>query len=101
MFALVVRFDLKDARSAEEFDELVAATGEGIKSSEPGTLVYATHVVHDEPLVRVFYELYRDREAFEEHERQPHVQHFLAQRDRYVAAARVEFLTPGPSKGIG
>ncbi|MET7420618.1 antibiotic biosynthesis monooxygenase [Dactylosporangium sp. NPDC005555] len=100
MFALVVRFDLKDAPSAAAFDALVALTGEGIRTTEPGTLVYATHTVHDEPLARVFYELYRDREAFEEHERRPHVRHFLEQRDQYVASTRVEFLNPAPSKGI-
>ncbi|MCX0270144.1 antibiotic biosynthesis monooxygenase [Nocardia zapadnayensis] len=100
MFALVVRFNLKDADAAEAFDRLVAETAEGITESEPGTLVYVTHTVTDAPLARVFYEVYRDREAFEEHERQPHTRRFLDRRADYVADFRVEFLTPATAKGL-
>ncbi|EOD70335.1 putative quinol monooxygenase [Amycolatopsis vancoresmycina] len=100
MYALVVRFDLQDETRAAAFDELVEETGRGIASHEPGTLVYATHHVEGAPLARVFYELYRDREAFEEHERQPHTRRFLAERDRYVKSTRVEFVTPATAKGL-
>lgn len=100
MFALVVRFELKDAAAAEAFDQLVAETGRGIAEHEPGTLVYATHTVADAPLSRVFYEVYQDREAFEEHERQPHTRRFLDARPEYVESFRVEFLTPAQSKGL-
>lgn len=100
MFGLIVRFDVKDEECARDFDQLVAATCEGIRAAEPGTLIYATHTVDGAPLARVFYELYRDRAAFEEHERQPHIRRFLAERDRYLSGVRVEFLTPGPSKGV-
>lgn len=100
MFALVVRFDLQDAAKADGFDRLVAQTVDGITRHEPGTLVYATHTVEGEPLARVFYEVYRDRVAFDEHERQPHTKHFLVERDKYVSAARVEFLTPTAAKGL-
>lgn len=100
MFAIVVRFDLEDAENAAGFDRLVAETVEGIAVSEPGTLVYATHTVDDDPLARIFYEVYRDRDAHAEHERQPHTQRFLAERDRYTRSVRVEFLTPGAEKGL-
>lgn len=100
MFALVVRFDLKDDEAAAAFDRLVAETVEEITALEPGTLVYATHTVTDAPLSRVFYEVYRDREAFEEHERRPHTRRFLEQRRDYVADFRVEFLTPAAAKGL-
>ncbi len=100
MFALVVRFDLKDEDAADAFDSLVSRTAEGIAQHEPGTLVYATHRVAGEPLARVFYEVYADREAFEEHERQPHTLTFLSDRENYVASSRVEFLEDGPSKGL-
>lgn len=100
MFALVVRFELKDDAAAQAFDELVAETNAAIAEHEPGTLVYATHVVQDAPLARVFYEVYRDREAFEEHERQPHTRQFLDQRSTYVRDFRVEFLTPAVAKGL-
>jgi quinol monooxygenase YgiN len=38
----------------------------------------------------VFYELYRDRQAFEAHERQEHVRRFLKGREQYLAATRVD-----------
>jgi quinol monooxygenase YgiN len=100
MFALVVKFDLFDAEKAAVFDELVAETVKSITENESGTLVYATHTVDGEPLSRIFYEVYRDRAAFEEHERQPHTRRFLEQRGEYVESFRVEFLTPAVVKGL-
>ncbi|MQA03242.1 MAG: antibiotic biosynthesis monooxygenase [Streptosporangiales bacterium] len=98
MFGLVVRFDLKDADAAAAYDALVAKTAPGIRDDEPGTLVYTTHTIDGEPLARVHYELYADRAAFEAHERAPHTVEYLRERQPYIAATRVEFLTPGPSK---
>ena len=100
MFALVVRFELYDKESVAAFDQLVEETGHGIKAGEPGTLVYVTHRVEGAPLSRVFYEVYRDRAAFEDHERQPHTLRFLAERDKYVASTRVEAVSPATSKGL-
>ncbi|MGO4459314.1 putative quinol monooxygenase [Streptomyces sp. M-16] len=91
-FGLVVRFSLRDQEAARAFDELCATTLESIKSEEPGTLTYVAHVPEGEPLVRVFYELYADRAAFDTHEAQPHTKHFLAQRDQYLAGVEVTFL---------
>ncbi|WP_306364827.1 putative quinol monooxygenase [Nocardia sp. CC227C] len=99
MFALVVRFNLH-AEATAAFDELVAETVKGIIEHEPGTLVYATHTVEGEPLARVFYEVYADRAAFEEHERQPHTKHFLSKREEFVDSFRVEFLSPASDKGL-
>ena len=62
----------KDEASAEAYDRLVAETIEAMKASEPGTLVYASHLVDGPPLQRIFYELYRDKEAFQAHDRTPH-----------------------------
>lgn len=100
MFGLVVRFDLHDERSASAFDELVATTVEQITANEPGTLIYAVHRVEDAPLSRVFYELYRDRAAFDAHEEQPHTKRFLAAREQYLVSHRVEFLDPQVGKGV-
>lgn len=100
MFALVVRFDLHDQAAADAFDVTVSELVAQIVKHEPGTLVYSTHRVADAPLSRLFYEVYRDREAFEEHERQPHTRAFLDNRNEYVASARVEFLNDGPAKGL-
>lgn len=98
MFGLVVRFDLNDR--AEEFDALASATLASIKSSEPGTLFYGCHRVTGEPNARIFYELYADREAFDVHERTPHVLEFLAAREQYFASPpRVEFFDSFDGKG--
>lgn len=98
-FGLLVHFHLKpDAGPA--FDQLVKDTVEKIRTSEPGTLVYACHHVEGEPDARIFYELYQDRNAFERHEAQPHTQRFLSERDHYVAGAKVNFLSLTTSKGI-
>jgi quinol monooxygenase YgiN len=99
MFALVVRFYLRDQGAAEGFDRLVAETAPLIKSEEPGTVVYLVHGVKDAPLSRVFYELYADRAAFDAHEGQPHVKRFLAEREQYLTGVRVEFLDPPTGKG--
>ncbi|MGY0230276.1 putative quinol monooxygenase [Longispora urticae] len=101
MFALVVRFDCRDEAAAAEFDELTAGAVAQITAKEPGTLVYATHRVDGEPLARVFYEMYRDREAFQSHEDAPHVREFHARKNPLlVGEPRVEFLTPASAKGL-
>ena len=50
MFGLFVRFTCKDEAAAEAYDQLVAETIEAIKANEPGTLVYASHMVEGQPL---------------------------------------------------
>ncbi|AEH10124.1 putative quinol monooxygenase [Candidatus Protofrankia datiscae] len=100
MFALVVRFDLT-SDGADGFDRLVAETVPLILTRESGTLLYVTHIVEGAPLARIFYEVYADRAAFDAHEEQAHVKRFLAEREQYLSApARVEFVVPGPAKGV-
>ncbi len=93
MFALVVRFTVKPD-CEDEFDDLVAATVTEIERCETGTLVYISHRVEDSPRVRIFYELYRDRAAFDAHEQQPHIRQFLAQRERLLDSVQVDFVSP-------
>jgi quinol monooxygenase YgiN len=99
MFGLCVRFTCKDEASAEAYDQLVAETIEAIKTGEPGTLVYASHLVEGQPLQRIFYELYRDRAALEAHEAAPHTRRYLEQRDQYMASTEVDWLTLQAGKG--
>ena len=99
MFGLFVRFTCKDQASAEAYDLLVAETVEAITANEPGTLVYASHLVEGQPLQRIFYELYRDKAAFEAHEVSPHTRRYLDQRDQYLASTEVDWLTLQTSKG--
>jgi quinol monooxygenase YgiN len=55
--------------------------------------VYVSHNVEGQPEQRIFYELYEDREAFDEHERQEHVRDFLAQREALVSRVQVDFMS--------
>lgn len=99
MFGLSVRFTCKDEASAKGFDALVAETVPQIRQHEPGTLVYAVHAVEGKTLERIFYELYRDRAAFDAHEGQAHTRHFLAEREHFLASVDVDFLTLQTGKG--
>jgi quinol monooxygenase YgiN len=93
-FGLIVRFALRPGRETE-FDQLVSATVDEIRRREPGTLLYVTHTVRDEPQVRIFYELYRDEAAFDAHEREPHIRDFLAERERLIERVDVDWVRPG------
>ena len=99
MFGLVVRFNLKDG-SGEVFDALTSEAVALIKQAEPGTLVYACHAVEGDTEARVFYELYRDKEAFEQHEREEHIRRFHEKKAPYLSGEpRVEFLSLQLGKG--
>lgn len=92
-FGLVVRFTLKPGSEAD-FDELTAVTVAEVQRQEPGTLLYVCHQVDGAPSQRIFYELYRDRAAFDAHEAQPHVRTFLVQREALLDRTDVDFLAP-------
>jgi len=74
---------------AAEFDRLAELAAEGVRTAEPDTLVYVIHVVPKAPMQRIIYEIYRDRAAFESHERQPHIQRFAADRKACVLATNI------------
>jgi quinol monooxygenase YgiN len=94
MFALVVKFNILDGHH-DAFDALVAETLAAIAANEPGTIIYASHSQVDEPNLRVFYECYRDHDAFLAHEATPHTRQFLAGRSQHLAAdPEVWTLTP-------
>ena len=82
-YGLVVRFNLR-AGHEDAFDALTEETVAAIRMSEPGTLVYLVHREASSPSVRVFYELYRNVEAFEAHEGMSHVQRFLIERTEHL-----------------
>lgn len=100
MFGLMVRFTCNDEEAAAAFDDLVARTGEQIKAHEPGTLVYTVHRVEGRPLERIFYELYRDRDAFDVHESQDYVMEFLSAREQYLSSTEVDKLDLMSGKGV-
>ncbi|GAA3118343.1 hypothetical protein GCM10010521_02470 [Streptomyces rameus] len=104
--AICARFTLREG-AAEAFDDLVRETTAAIRAQEPGTLVYACGEVEGAPNRRVFFELYADRGAFEEHGRQPYVRHFLAECEKYAARTEIDRLRlyaghypPGPGQQL-
>ncbi len=92
---------VQDEAAAAACDRLVAETVQAIKDGEPGALVYAAHLVDGQPLQRIFYELYRDKAAFEAHEAAPHTRRYLDERGQYLASTEVDRLTLQASKGTG
>jgi quinol monooxygenase YgiN len=78
---------------AEVFDRLAAEVTRAVSESEPGTIVYACHAVDNTADQRIFYQLFRDAAAVEEHTRQPHVQRFAGAVRAHVAATNVIELT--------
>ena len=70
--------------------------------------MYVIHLVPNAPMQRIFYEIYRDRAAFDSHESQPYLQRFVAERRACVLATNVIELRikyakvaplPGPQPG--
>lgn len=94
MFALLVRFSVR-AGHEDAFDALVAETLAAITTGEPDTIVYASHAQAGEPSMRVFYECYRNHDAFQAHEAAPHTRRFLAERTQHLTGPpEVWTLTP-------
>lgn len=87
-YGLIAIFTLVEGAGGA-FDRLTERTVHEVRDKEPGTLVYSYHTVANMPQQRIFYELYRDRQAYEQHLRQPHVQAFQVERRPYVLATNV------------
>ncbi len=87
-YGRILIFTLLDDRVAD-FDRLAEETAEQIRAGEPDTVVYVIHLVPNAPLQRIFYEIYRDRAAFDTHEGQPYMQRFVAERRSCVLATNV------------
>ena len=87
-YGRILIFTLLDDRVAD-FDRLAEQTAEEVRTREPDTLVYVIHLVPNAPMQRIFYEIYRDRAAFDSHENQPYMKRFVADRRASVLATNV------------
>ncbi|MCX4781722.1 putative quinol monooxygenase [Streptomyces sp. NBC_01264] len=94
MFSLIARFTFTSEAAVRGFDALAVELASEVRRSEPRTLTYLVHAVADDPLVRVFYEVYQDREAFEAHQKTPHTQRFFAAYEQFTNDLQVDVLTP-------
>jgi quinol monooxygenase YgiN len=88
LFGQIAIYTLLEDRIAE-FDELTERVVEQVRGSEQDTLVFIIHAVPSAPMQRILYEVYRDREAYERHRRQPYVSQFETDRRPYVLATNV------------
>ena len=87
-YGRILIFTLLDDRVAD-FDRLAEQTAEEVRTREPDTLVYVIHLVPNASMQRIFYEIYRDRAAFDSHENQPYMKRFVADRRACVLATNV------------
>jgi quinol monooxygenase YgiN len=87
-YGRILIFTLLDDRAAD-FDRLAEQAAEEVSTREPDTLVYVIHLVPNAPMQRIFYEIYRDRAAFDSHENQPYMKRFVADRRACVLATNV------------
>ena len=71
------------------FDRIAEETAEQVRAQEPDTLVYVIHTVPKAPMQRIFYEIYRDRAAYERHEQEPYIRRFVTARRPHVLATNV------------
>lgn len=97
LYGFISIFTLGDGQ-ADRFDRLTQDLLSHVRESEPDTLVYIAHTVPNAPLQRIFYEVYRNREAYDGHSRQPHFQRFQAERAGCVLATNVIELKLGAAK---
>jgi quinol monooxygenase YgiN len=88
LFGLIAIYTLLEGRG-EEFDRLAERTVDAVRAQEPETLLFVVHTVPKAPMQRIFYEVYRDRMAYGEHQHKPHVQEFFAMYRPYVLATNV------------
>ncbi|MEU6719478.1 antibiotic biosynthesis monooxygenase [Nonomuraea sp. NPDC046802] len=99
IYGMLTVFTIVDG-AGEAFDRLAEATVEAVRRGEPDTLVYACHAVKSAPLQRIVYELYRDEVAYRDHQRQPHVERFLNERQPMVLATNVIELNVNAAKVV-
>jgi quinol monooxygenase YgiN len=88
LYGLIAIYTLSEGQDGE-FDELAERVVEQVRTHEPDALVYAVHSVPNAPMQRIFYEVYRDQTAYEEHKRQSYIHRFDVERAKYVLATNV------------
>jgi quinol monooxygenase YgiN len=88
LYGLIAIYTLAEGHE-EDFDALAEKVVAEVRASEPDALVYAVHSVPNAPMQRIFYEVYRDRTAYEEHKRHLYIQRFDLERGPHVLATNV------------
>jgi quinol monooxygenase YgiN len=98
-YGQITVYTLLDGRESA-FDQLSREAVRAAQQDEPGTLIYACHEVVGAPTQRIFYQLFRDEAAFQDHQRRPYMRQFLADSRSHVIATNVIELKLGTAKVI-
>ena len=108
LYGQIAIYTLLEAGAAE-FDRLASSVLEQVRTTEPDTLVFVVHGVPSAPLQRILYQVYRDRAAYDDHQRKSYVTDFDARLRPLVLAtnvielgvreAKVSSLGPAPRAG--
>ncbi|MBC6457670.1 putative quinol monooxygenase [Actinomadura sp. HBU206391] len=88
LYGQITVYTLLDGREAA-FDRLAADAVRAARDAEPDTLMYICHEVVNSPTQRIFYQLFRDHTAFQEHQHLPQVKRFAAESRTHVLATNV------------
>jgi quinol monooxygenase YgiN len=88
LFGQITIYTLVEGRTGD-FDRLTEWVVGQVRSKEPDTLVYIVHAVPTAPLQRILYEVYRDRNALEEHLSRGYVMRYQAEQRPFVLATNV------------
>jgi quinol monooxygenase YgiN len=88
MYGQITVFTLLEGREGA-FDRLVHEAVRTARDAEPDLIIFACHEVVDAPTQRIFYQLFRDEAAFQDHQRQQYVLRFLGDSRSHVLATNV------------
>ncbi|MCW2886305.1 MAG: hypothetical protein QOE54_1364 [Streptosporangiaceae bacterium] len=88
MYGQITVFTLLDGRESA-FDRLAREAVRTARDAEPDLVIYTCHEVVGGPTQRIFYQLFRDQAAFQDHQRQSYVLRFLSESRTHVLATNV------------
>lgn len=72
MITVIARFKIKPEKEQEALAQLESLT-QSVEANEPGVEAYLCHRSKDDPAEIVFFEVYKDKEAFGAHQATPHM----------------------------
>jgi quinol monooxygenase YgiN len=87
-YGQIVVYTLLDGREPAFDRQVNQLIGQAVQA-EPGILIFTCHEVEGAPTQRISYQLFRDREAFDEHQGRPYVHRFQAESRTHVLATNV------------
>jgi len=88
LFGQITIYTLTE-QGVDEFDRLTERVVDMVRKREPDTLVFIAHAVPSASSQRILYQVYRSRDAYQEHQAQPYIQQFDLDRRPYVLATNV------------